>query len=238
MWESLRAERLLLLRRYLPLLLEEVNGERDLGTRASASAEISIARLNHLARGIVIPRSTLVEQGAELLQCGPQLLFGLRKGLFLGVCGIMQIASVNMVQKEDLAMASAKRAESDLAGAPNASAFAGVERVIDALVGLGLLGGLDRTSLQLSQGDGDVFGGHEGLLSPCVARFHELGDLIGLEDLDELLEWSGLNELHAWLTSWLSFLSAACFNFRETYTIPLSLRRATCHMKNRGFPRF
>ena len=92
-----RAERIPLLRRYLPLLFEEVNGERDLGVRSSASAEILVAGLNHLARCSVIPPRTPVEQGSERLQCGSQLLFGLRKVIFLGVCGIMQIASVNIV---------------------------------------------------------------------------------------------------------------------------------------------
>jgi hypothetical protein len=110
----------------------------------------------------------------------------------------MQIAALIVVQKEYRAdIASAKPAESVFFGAPDAAACAAsVERVVDSLVRLGLLGGLDGTSLQVLHSEWDVFGGHEGLLSPCVARFHELGDLIGLEDLDELLEWRGLNELH------------------------------------------
>ena len=98
-------------------------------------------------------------------------------------------------------MASAKRAERVSAGAPDGAAFAGAERVVNSLVGLGLLGGLDRTSLQLSHGDGDVFGGHEGLSDrlfvPSTACIDDLEGLNVREGLAELCGGSGLNELHA-----------------------------------------
>lgn len=176
---SLRAERLLLLRRALPLLLEKVNGERNLGVRASTSAKVFVAGLNQLARCIVVPRRILPKQHAERLQCGPQLLFGLRKGLFLGECGIIQIASVKMVQKEDIAdMARAKRAESELFGAPDAAAYtAGAEHVVNSLVGLGLAGHKRTQNVALLSG-----------------RFERM------EMFDELHGWSGLDELHGLLT--------------------------------------
>ena len=193
----LRAERHLFLRRRLPLLLEEVNGERDFGTRSSRLAEVSVAGLNQLAGCPVVPRRVLVEQGTERIQCAPQLLVGVR-GMDrpLVVRGVMQVAALVVVEKEDFAdIERTRRAESESAGAPDGGALAaGEERVVDSLVCLGLLGGLDRTSLQVVHGEWDVFCGHKGL------RIDGLGDcLVGLKGLDELHGRSGLDGLHCLL---------------------------------------
>ncbi len=196
----LRAERLLVIRRARPLLLEEVNGERAFGAHSSASAEVSVAGLNQLAICPVVPRRILLEQGSELSQRTSQLLLGVGgTDLSLIEHGVMHIIALVVVQKEDVAnMASACRAESVPSGAPDGGALAaGSERVVDSLVHLGLLRGLDGTSLQLGDGDGHVFGGHEGL------RMDGLGDcLVGLkslESLDELHGGSGLDGLHGLL---------------------------------------
>ncbi len=193
----LGTERLLVVRCPRPLLLEEVNGERDFGARSSSSAEVSVAGLNQLAICPVVPWRVLLEQSAELVQRASQPLAGVGgTDLFLVPCGVMQVAALVVVQKEDVAdMACACRAESESFGAPDGGALAaGEERVVDSLVGLGLRGGLDRTSLQLSQGDGDAFDGHEGL------RIDGLGDCLvgleGLKGLDELGGGSSLDGLH------------------------------------------
>ena len=133
-----------------PLLLEEVNGESDGGARASSCAKEAVTGLNHLARCLVVPRCILVEQLSELVS---QLLAGVGgKVLFLFVHGIAQVVALVIVEKESLA--------------------AGVERVVDSIVGLGLLSGLDRTSLQVvfqvfhSEWDA----GLKGLLSVCLGE--------------------------------------------------------------------
>jgi hypothetical protein len=108
----------------------------------------------------------------------------------------MQVAALVVVQKEDVAdMACACRAESESFGAPDGGALAaGEERVVDSLVGLGLLRGLDGTTLQVFHCEWDVFGSHKGLL------IDGLGDCLvglkGLKGLDELRGGLGLDELH------------------------------------------
>jgi hypothetical protein len=121
----------------------------------------------------------------------------------------MQVAALVVVQKEDRAdIASAKCAESESFGAPDATACASVERVVDSLVGLGLRSGLDGTSLQLSQGDGDAFDGHEGLslFGRSTARIDDLEGLDVREGLAELRGGRGLDELHGLLMAGFSFL--------------------------------
>ncbi len=213
----LRAERLLVIRGPRPLLLEEANGERDFAARSSACAEVVVAGLNHLAGCPVVPRRVLVEQGAELIQRPCQPLTGVRgTNLSLVVRGVMQVDALVVVQKEDLAgIEGACRAESECAGAPDGRALAaGAERVGDSLVGLGLLRGLDRTSLQVLHSEWDVFGGHKGL------RIDGLGNCLvglkGLKGLDELHGWSGLDGLHGllgWL-EWLAWLAWVWFLLR------------------------
>ena len=196
----LRAERLLLLGRRLPLLLEEVNGERDFAARSSAYAEVVVAGLNQLAGCPVIPRRVLVEQRAEFTQRPCQPLTGVRgTDLSLVVRGIMQIAALVVVQKEDVTdMTSACRAERVPASAPDGGALAaGVERVADSLVRLGLLGGLDGTSLQVVHSEWDVFCGLEGL--PCDCFGVCVRGFVGLKGLDELHGGSGLHGLHGLL---------------------------------------
>jgi len=205
----LRTERFLLLRRPRPLILEEANGERLFGIRARSCAEEAVAGLNHLARCLV-PRSVLLEQGAELSHRAFHHLAGVDPpiarmdgtDLFLVEYGIAQIDTLVVVEKEDVAdMAGAKSAESVPAGSPDAATHtAGVECVIDSLVRLGLLGGLDRAGLQLGQSDWDAFGGHKGLCARrgvCVHRVPpcERG-FVGLKGLEELCGGSGLDGLH------------------------------------------
>ena len=175
--------------------------------------------LNHLARCPVVPRRVLVEQDAEVTQRPCQPLAGVRgTDRSLVEYGVTQVDALVVVQKEDRAdIACAKRAESKWAGAPDAAACtAGVERVTDPFVRLGLLGGLDRTSLQLFHGDWDAFDGyegHEGLLSDhfavrSTARIDDLEGLDVREGLGELCGGSGLDELHglAWIANgWFLF---------------------------------
>ena len=202
----LRAERLLVVRRPIPLLLEEVNGERLFGPRSRSCAEEEVAGLNQLARCLVVPRRVLLEQSAELSQRTSQLLAGVDPpfacvdgtGLFLVEYGITHIDALVVVQKEDVAdMASACWAESVPARAPDGGALsASEERVADSLVRLGLLRGLDGTTLQLVHGDGDVgLRGHKAphngeLLRDCLSS---------LKDLDKLRGGSILDGLHGWL---------------------------------------
>ena len=123
----LRAERLLVIRCSRPLLLEKVNGERDFGTRASTYAEVLVTGLNHLARCLVVPRRVLGKQGTERFHRFSELLAGVGgTRLFLGECGIMQIAALVVVQREDVSdMTRTFRAESVPAGAaPDSGAFA------------------------------------------------------------------------------------------------------------------
>ena len=138
----LRAERLLLLRRYLPLLFEEVNGERLFGPRSRSCAEEEVAGLNQLAICPVVPRRVLLEQGAELSHRAFHHLAGVDPpfacvdgtGLFLVEYGITHIDALVVVQKEDVAdMGGACWAESVPAGAPDGRALsAGEERVVDS----------------------------------------------------------------------------------------------------------
>ena len=163
-----------------------------------------MAGLNHLARCLVVPRRVLVEQDAELIQLASYLLFGVDPplageegtNLFLSPDGFTQVGALVVVQKEDRAdISSAKRTESEWAGAPDATAFvAGVECVVDSLVRLGLLCGLDRTSLQVVQSDWDVFTGHKGLTRECLGVC--VRGFVGLKGLAELHGGSGLDELH------------------------------------------
>ena len=91
-------------------------------------------------------------------------------------------------------MTIACRATSEPAGAPDGGALAASEeRVVDPLVGLGLLGGLDRTSLQVFHGE--WLAGHKGLPSLGM-RSNELGGLVSLKGMDELHGWRGLNGKH------------------------------------------
>lgn len=162
-----------------------------------------MAGLNHLARCPVVPRCVLVEKGAESLQCASQLLAGVPlAGVevtdpFLIEYGITQVDALPVVEKEDRAdIARAKRTESEWAGAPDAAAHtAGVECVVDSLVGLGLLGGLDRTSLQHVHGEWDVgLRGHKGLTRECLGVC--VSGFVGLKGLAELHGGRGLDELH------------------------------------------
>lgn len=193
----LGAERLLVVRGARPLLLKEVNGERDFWTRSSASAKVLVAGLNQLAGCPVVPRRVLVEQRAELIQGAVHLLGGVWRATdATAICGLMQVAALVVVEKEDFTdIKCARRAETEPAGAPDGVALAaGVERVVDSLVCLGLLGGLDRTSLQDVHGEWNVFGGHKGL------RVDGLGEcLVGLKGLDELRGGRGLDGLHGML---------------------------------------
>jgi len=233
----LRAERPLVIRRPRPLLLEEVNGERLFGTRASSCAEEEVACLNQFAICPVVPWRVLLEQSAELVQRASQPLAGVEgTDLSLVECGITQVDALVVVQKEDVAdMASACWTESVPARAPDGGALsAGEERVVDSLVRLGLLRGLEGMTLQLVHGDGDVgLRGQKaphngGLLSDCLSS---------LKGLDELGGGRGLDGLHGW-RGWLVF----GFSLREASVSIFYLRMdnelSQGQRKNKGSPCF
>jgi len=158
----LRAERLLLLRRVRVIVLEEGDGKGDLRMRG-LSAKRLVAGLDGLARVHVIPRHVNAHQVAELPhRVVPRLLVPGRNVPIETHESVQQIARLVLVQNEAISdLARASRAAHALVGAPaGVAVLAGPERVIDSLVGLGLLGGHDghvmKLDAELREGGGEV----------------------------------------------------------------------------------
>lgn len=139
---TLRAERLLLIRRPQVVVLEERNGERILVTSIAAKAHVLVAGLDDSAIGAVIPWGMPTKQHAELSVFEPLLRLGKREtDQFQLVDRCKQVRALIGIQHHESALARAHRAERAHMGAPD-GATAGLERVVDSLVGLGLLGDL------------------------------------------------------------------------------------------------
>ena len=125
------------------IILEEVDGERNLRVRG-LRAKGFVAGLDGLARVHVIPRDVLANQVAELPHREvPRILVPGGDVAIETHEGVQQVARLLLVQGETVSdLARAARAAHELVGAPAGVAFvAGPQRVVDSLVGLGLLGG-------------------------------------------------------------------------------------------------
>ena len=156
----LRAERLLLLGRERVLLLEEGDGDSGVGVCAAARGNEFVARLDHLARVHVVPRSVLAEDVAESPQLEIHLLLGVALLVLQVGHGHVQVRPLARAQAQANALlARAHRADRAFVGAPDGAAgTAGDERVVDSLVGLGLFRGLDGAAALNLGGLGDLDG--------------------------------------------------------------------------------
>jgi len=166
----LGAERVVLLRRVLELLLEEVDGERDSEVLSVATEKALVAGLNHLARGLVVPRRLLAEQVAESPHRALQLLLSVgQAGLLQAAHRHVQVGVLAPGQGEVSALVfCTHRAARAPVGAPDGVALAaGDERVVDSLVGLGLLRGRDGNGVDNGGGGLDGLDGLHCLRVAC-----------------------------------------------------------------------
>jgi len=130
-------------RRPQVVVLEEGNGERILVTSIAAKAHVQIAGLDHSAIGAVIPWGVLFKKDAEFSPLKPHLR--LSKGetdQFQLVDRCKQVRALIGIQHHESSLARAHGAERAHTGAPDGAA-AGLEGMIDSLIGLGFLGDLD-----------------------------------------------------------------------------------------------
>jgi len=163
--DHLRAERLLLLRCVLEILLEEGDGDGGGGVSTHECRNVLVARLNHLAGVDVVPRSLGAEKVAESPNLEIHLLLGVALlGLQVGH-GYEQVRGLMGGQAHTIALVFCTyRAARASVGTPDGVALAaGDEGVVDSLVGLGLFRRHDGNGVVDGGGFGGLGGLHVGL---------------------------------------------------------------------------
>jgi len=141
-WERGVGTECLHIRRPLVVLFEEGNGKRSIVARVARRehTHVQIAGLDHLTIRSVIPWRMLMKQSAELPPLKPHLRLSQREtDQFQLVDGCKQVRALIGIQHHEGALARARGAERAHMGAPDGAA-AGLEGVIDPLIGLGFLG--------------------------------------------------------------------------------------------------
>ncbi len=154
----LREDRLLLLGRERVVLLEEGDGGGCGEVRSHPRGNVLVARLDQLARVDVVPRRLLAEAVAKSPHLEIHLLLGVALLVLQLVHGHEQVRGLAGGQAHTIALVlAAHRAARASVGAPDGVAFAaGDERVVNSLVGLGLLRGLNGELVEVGLGG---FGG-------------------------------------------------------------------------------